>query len=40
MIHPDYQYPGNLIPALARPVVSGEYDIVLGSLILAQGAIQ
>ncbi|MDA2933713.1 glycosyltransferase family 2 protein [Acidobacteria bacterium AH-259-D05] len=34
MLHPDYQYTPKLIPAMASMVVSGEYDMVLGSRIL------
>jgi glycosyltransferase involved in cell wall biosynthesis len=38
MVHPDYQYSPRLVPAMAAMVVSGEYDLVLGSRILAQNA--
>lgn len=38
MVHPDYQYSPKLVPAMAAMVVSGEYDLVLGSRILAQNA--
>ena len=38
MVHPDYQYSPQLVPAMAAMVVSGEYDLVLGSRILAQNA--
>jgi glycosyltransferase involved in cell wall biosynthesis len=34
MLHPDYQYSPRLVPAMAAMVVSGEYDVVLGSRIL------
>ncbi len=34
MLHPDYQYPPKLITAMAGLVVSGLFDIVLGSRIL------
>ncbi len=34
MLHPDYQYPPRLVPALAQMVASGEYDVALGSRIL------
>jgi len=34
MLHPDYQYSPKLVPAMAAMVVSGEYDLVLGSRIL------
>ncbi|NQT06457.1 MAG: glycosyltransferase family 2 protein [Candidatus Omnitrophica bacterium] len=40
MIHPDYQYTPKLIPAMISLLESGEYDIVLGSRILAQNAIK
>lgn len=40
MVHPDYQYTPKLIPALASMVVSGEYDVVLGSRILGGGALK
>jgi len=38
MLHPDYQYSPRLVPAMASMVVSGEYDLVLGSRILGRGA--
>jgi glycosyltransferase involved in cell wall biosynthesis len=34
MLHPDYQYSPKLVPAMAAMVVSGEYDVVLGSRII------
>ncbi len=34
MLHPDYQYTPALIPAMAFLLVSGEFDVVLGSRIL------
>ncbi len=34
MLHPDYQYPPKLITAMAGLVVSGSFDLVLGSRIL------
>jgi len=40
MLHPDYQYPPKLIPAMASMVVSGEYDLVLGSRILGGQALK
>ena len=40
MLHPDYQYTPRLVPAMAAMVVSGEYDMVLGSRILGGGALQ
>ena len=40
MLHPDYQYSPKLIPAMASIVVSGHYDLVLGSRILGGTALQ
>ncbi len=40
MLHPDYQYTPRLIPAIASMVVSGEYDLVLGSRILGGTALR
>lgn len=34
MLHPDYQYSPRLVTAMASMIVSGHYDIVLGSRIL------
>jgi glycosyltransferase involved in cell wall biosynthesis len=34
MVHPDYQYSPRLVTAMAAMVVSGHYDLVLGSRIL------
>ncbi len=39
MDHPDYQYSPLLVPAMAAMIAYGEYDIVLGSRILAQNSI-
>lgn len=39
MVHPDYQYKPELVPAMAAMVVHGGYDIVLGSRMLVRGAI-
>ena len=36
MVHPDYQYSPLLVPAMAAMIAYGEYDMVLGSRILAQ----
>jgi glycosyltransferase involved in cell wall biosynthesis len=36
MVHPDYQYSPLLVPAMASMIAYGEYDMVLGSRILAQ----
>lgn len=33
MLHPDYQYDSTKIPNLIKPILSGEYDIMLGSRI-------
>ena len=40
MIHPDYQYTPQLIPAMAALVGSGLYPCVLGSRILGGGALR
>ena len=34
MVHPDYQYSPRLVTAMASMIVSGHYDVVLGSRIL------
>ena len=39
MVHPDYQYSPLLAPAMAAMIAYGEYDMVLGSRILAQNAV-
>src|ERR1700722_10992199 len=39
MVHPDYQYSPLLVPAMASIIAYGEYDMVLGSRILAQNAV-
>ncbi len=39
MLHPDYQYSPRLLTAMAAMLVSGHYDIVLGSRILGGGAL-
>ncbi|MEO8197493.1 MAG: glycosyltransferase family 2 protein [Thermoanaerobaculia bacterium] len=39
MLHPDYQYTPQLVPAMAAMIAYGEYDIVLGSRILGNGAL-
>jgi glycosyltransferase involved in cell wall biosynthesis len=38
MLHPDYQYSPRLVTAMASMIVSGHYDVVLGSRILGGGA--
>ncbi len=40
MLHPDYQYTPKLLVALASLVAIGQYDLVLGSRILSEGALQ
>ena len=40
MLHPDYQYPPQLIPAMVALLRSGLYDVVLGSRILVRGALR
>src|SRR5207247_5792767 len=40
MIHPDYQYTPQLIPAMASLVASGLYPCVLASRILGGGALR
>jgi glycosyltransferase involved in cell wall biosynthesis len=40
MIHPDYQYTPKLIKAMASIIESGEYDAVLASRILGNGALK
>lgn len=40
MLHPDYQYTPKLLVALASLVAIGQFDVVLGSRILAEGALK
>lgn len=40
MLHPDYQYSPRLVTAMASMIVSGHYDVVLGSRILGGGALK
>lgn len=40
MLHPDYQYSPRLISAMSSMVVSGHYDVVMGSRILGIGALK
>jgi glycosyltransferase involved in cell wall biosynthesis len=40
MVHPDYQYSPRLITAMASMVISGHYDVVLGSRILGGMALK
>ena len=39
MLHPDYQYPPQILPAMVELVRSGLFDVVLGSRILGRGAL-
>jgi glycosyltransferase involved in cell wall biosynthesis len=38
MVHPDFQTPPELVPAMASMVAPGGYDLVLGSRMLVNGA--
>ncbi|QWR78778.1 glycosyltransferase family 2 protein [Candidatus Magnetomonas plexicatena] len=40
MLHPDYQYSPKLVTALAAMVISGHYDVALGSRILGGDALK
>lgn len=40
MLHPDYQYPGKLIPAMAGLLATDMFDIALGSRILGGMALK
>jgi len=40
MLHPDYQYSPNLIPAMASMIAFNEYDCVLASRILCGSALK
>lgn len=40
MLHPDYQYTPKLLVAMGALVAAGQYDIVLGSRILSDGALR
>ena len=40
MLHPDYQYSPRLVTAMASMIVSGHYDMVLGSRILGGEALK
>lgn len=40
MLHPDYQYTPKLIPAMVNIIGEELYDVVLGSRILGNGALQ
>jgi glycosyltransferase involved in cell wall biosynthesis len=39
MLHPDYQYTPKLLVAMASLVAVGQYDVVLGSRVLSEGAL-
>lgn len=39
MLHPDYQYTPKLVTAMASMIASDQYDVVLASRILGNGAI-
>jgi glycosyltransferase involved in cell wall biosynthesis len=40
MVHPDYQYSPRLVTAMASMLVSGHYDVVIGSRILGGDALK
>jgi glycosyltransferase involved in cell wall biosynthesis len=40
MLHPDYQYPPQILPAMVEMVRSRLFDVVLGSRILGRGALE
>lgn len=40
MVHPDYQYTPQLIPAMSSIISQGLYPVVLGSRILGNGALK
>ncbi len=40
MVHPDYQYSPRLVAAMASMIISGHYDVVLGSRILGGDALK
>ena len=40
MLHPDYQYPPQLIPAMVHLITSGLYKVVFASRILGKQALQ
>jgi glycosyltransferase involved in cell wall biosynthesis len=39
MLHPDYQYSPKLLVPMASLIATGQYDVVLGSRILSDGAL-
>jgi glycosyltransferase involved in cell wall biosynthesis len=40
MVHPDYQYAPELVPAMGWLITCGLFDVVLGSRILGTGALE
>ena len=40
MLHPDYQYPPRIIPAMVALLKSGHFDLVIGSRVLVRGALK
>jgi glycosyltransferase involved in cell wall biosynthesis len=40
MLHPDYQYSPRLVVPMAGMIAYGDYDVVLGSRILSQNAVE
>jgi glycosyltransferase involved in cell wall biosynthesis len=40
MLHPDYQYTPKLLVAMSSLVAIGQYDVVLGSRVLSEGALK
>jgi glycosyltransferase involved in cell wall biosynthesis len=40
MVHPDYQYSPKLVTALVAMIAFGEYDVVIASRILGNGALE
>ena len=39
MLHPDYQYTPKLLVAMASAIAVGQYDVMLGSRVICQSAI-
>jgi glycosyltransferase involved in cell wall biosynthesis len=40
MLHPDYQYPPQIIPSMVALLRSGMFDVVIGSRVLVRGALK
>lgn len=40
MLHPDYQYTPKLLVSMAALIAVGQYDIVIGSRVLSEGALK